>query len=522
MRVDNINKIYSVGIYIRLSREDSDKQDIVSESINNQKSLLDQYVKENNLNVIDYYIDDGYSGTNFDRPAFKRLIQDIENKKINMVITKDMSRLGRDYIGTGNLIEKYFPENNIRYIAVTDNIDTFLDNSNNDIAPFKAIMNDMYAKDISKKIRSSLTAKMKEGKFVGSRAPFGYAADPKDKNHLIVNESKAVIVRRIFNLSLEGLSYFKIAKKLSCENVLTPAQYYSFKWKNKYNEKNGGWHPKTIQDILTNRIYIGDMVQSRRKKVNYKVKKIVKNNPNDYIVVENTHEAIIDKDIFYEVQKRLPKNVGRCEKKEQYLLDGLLYCGDCGNRISVGPRRKKDNNCYTMCNYYRSYIKRNVCTMHSNNYDKLEKSIVNELKCICKNYIKDQNIKNNVLKNIDLSDKEISKKELNILNNEINNLKDNLDNIYLDKINKNLDNEQYLRIKFKLDNSLKNKQIRYDEVYQSMNNLKVIESEKKQIDNYIKEFLSLNKINRELVLNLIQKINIYEDKTIDLIVTFVK
>ena len=146
------NQIYDVGLYIRLSREDDDK-DGISESITNQKSLLLQYVKENNLRVYDIYIDDGYSGTNFDRPDFNRLLNDIELGKVNMVITKDMSRLGRDYIGTGNLIEKYFPEHNVRYIAVTDNIDTFLDSSNNDIAPFKAIMNDMYAKDISKKIK---------------------------------------------------------------------------------------------------------------------------------------------------------------------------------------------------------------------------------------------------------------------------------------------------------------------------------------------------------------------------------
>ena len=184
--LENLNKIYNVGIYIRLSREDDEKT-YESESITNQKSLLLQYVKENNLRVYDVYVDDGYSGTNFDRPGFKRLIDDIESKKINMVITKDMSRLGRDYIGTGNLIEKYFPEHNVRYIAVTDNIDTYLDNSNNDIAPFKAIMNDMYAKDISKKIKSSLRAKQKEGKWVGGRCPFGYVQDPKDNNHLFFN-----------------------------------------------------------------------------------------------------------------------------------------------------------------------------------------------------------------------------------------------------------------------------------------------------------------------------------------------
>ena len=163
IHLESMNNIYNVGLYIRLSREDDDKN-YESESITNQKSLLLQYAKENNLRVYDIYIDDGFSGTNFDRPGFIRLIKDIENKKINMVITKDMSRLGRDYIGTGELVEKFFPEHNVRYIAVTDNIDTYLDSTNNDIAPFKAIMNDFYAKDISKKIKTSLKAKMKDGK----------------------------------------------------------------------------------------------------------------------------------------------------------------------------------------------------------------------------------------------------------------------------------------------------------------------------------------------------------------------
>ena len=398
MLLKSVSEIYNVGLYIRLSREDGERGE--SESITNQKSLLLQYTKENNLRVYDIYIDDGFSGTNFDRPAFKRLVNDIESKKINMVITKDMSRLGRDYIGTGELVEKYFPSKGVRYIAVTDNIDTYLDSSNNDIAPFKAIMNDMYAKDISKKIKSSLKAKQKEGKWVGGRTPFGYDKDPDNKNHLVVNTEQASIVKRIFDLSIDGLSYFKIAKKLTEENVKTPAQYYSFEWKNHYDLKYGQWHSKTIQDILTNRIYTGDLVQNKRNKVNYKIKKVVKNNPSDYIVVENTHEAIIDKDTFNEVQSKLPKNVGRCEKKEIHLLDGLLYCGDCGHRISVTPRRKKDNRCYTICNYYRSYMKKTLCTTHSNNYDKLEKIIINSLKEECLRYINKKTIKEVAMNNI--------------------------------------------------------------------------------------------------------------------------
>ena len=356
IHLESMNNTYNVGLYIRLSREDDDKT-YESESITNQKSLLLQYAKENNLRVYDIYIDDGFSGTNFDRPGFKRLIKDIENKKINMVITKDMSRLGRDYIGTGELVEKFFPEHNVRYIAVTDNIDTYLDSTNNDIAPFKAIMNDFYAKDISKKIKSSLRAKMKDGKYVGGRAPFGYTKDKDNKNQLIVDSEQAIIVRRIFDMALDGLSYYKIADILTSEGIKTPASYYNFEWCGNYNPTFNKWNAKTIYDILNNRIYTGDLVQGRRCKVNYKVKKIVKNSPDNYIVVENTHEAIIDKELFNEVGKRLPKNVGRKEKKENNLLDGLLYCGDCGHRISVQARRKRDNRVYTLCNYYRTYMK---------------------------------------------------------------------------------------------------------------------------------------------------------------------
>ena len=514
-----INMFSNVGLYIRLSREDDDKTEM-SESITNQKSLLTQYVKENNLRLVDIYIDDGYSGTNFDRPAFRRMIDDILKGKINMVITKDMSRLGRDYIGTGELIEKFFPSHGVRYIAVTDNIDTYLDNSNNDIAPFKAIMNDMYAKDISKKIKSSLRAKQKEGKWVGGRTPFGYMQAPNDKNKLVIFEEQAVVVRRIFDMCLEGLSFYKIALKLTNEKVKTPAEYYSFEWKNNYHLNYGLWHAKTIRDILTNRMYTGDLVQNKRNKVNYKVKKIIKNNHENYIIVENTHEAIIDKDIFYEVQKRIPKNVGRNEKKETHLLDGLLYCGDCGHRISVTSRRKKDNKCYTICNYYRTYMKNHVCTTHSNNYDILEKTILNTLKELCLNYIDRKKIKEETLKNINEDSKENIKKETSFLETEINNIINNLDNIYFDKLNKVITEEQFNRVKTKLENELDVKQQKYNNLNNSINENFSEESKNKMINEYVNKFLSMKELSRELIINLIEKIEIFEDKTINIKVTF--
>ena len=519
INIESINKNYNVGIYIRLSREDDDKN-YESESITNQKSLLLQYANENKLRVFDIYIDDGFSGTNFDRPGFKKLINDIELKKINMVITKDMSRLGRDYIGTGNLIEKYFPEHNIRYIAVTDNIDTFLESSNNDIAPFKAIMNDMYAKDISKKIKSSLRAKMKDGKFVGGRTPFGYKKDSDDKNHLVIDEEQAIIVKRIFEMCLSGLSFFKIAKKLTNEHIKTPAQYYNFEWKSNYNLKYGEWHSKTIRDILTNRMYIGDLIQNKRNKVNYKVKRIIKNNPSNYIVVENTHEAIVDKNVFYEVQKRIPKNIGRNEKKEQHLLDGLLYCGDCGHRISVQPRRKKDNRCYTICNYYRTYMKERICTTHSNNYDVLESMVIDILKELCLNYLDKKKVKEYITNNISLDNDVTQKKELDILANDIKTINNNLDNIYIDKLNKKITEEQFERVKSKLNNELNLKQDRYNELNNNINNTINIKSKNKIIEKYIDECLTMNKLSRELILNLVDKVIIYDDKRIDLKVTF--
>lgn len=506
------DKNYSVGLYIRLSREDENKTD-VSESITNQKSLLLQYVKENNLRVYDIYIDDGYSGTTFDRPGFNRLINDIENKLVNMVITKDMSRLGRDYIKTGYYLEKYFPEHNIRYIAITDNIDTYLDNSNNDIAPFKAIMNDYYAKDISKKIKSSLRAKQKEGKWVGSRCPYGYDKDINNKNHLVINEEQAGIVRYIFDLCLNGLTCFKIANKLTLENIKTPAQYYNFNWKNNYNMNIGKWHPKTIKDILTNRLYTGYLVQNRRSKVNYKIKKVVYNKECDYIVVPNTHEAIIDKELFDRVQSLIPKNVGRNEKRENHLLDGLLYCGECNHRISVSPRRKIDNRCYTVCNYYRTYLKQKVCTMHSNNYDILEDKILELLKEYCLKYMDKKSILNRVINTN--NDKQNNLKYIKNLEKKISNINDNLDSIYIDRLNKNISEEQFNRVKIKLETELN---IKLDKIKE----LKKDKTQNNNIDkeNYIREVLELNNISRDIIVNLIDRIEIFEDKKINLILKF--
>ncbi len=513
------NSSFKVGIYIRLSRDDGN---IESDSIVSQRSLLNQYIKENNYNLADEYVDDGFTGTNFERPSFKRMINDIESGKINMIITKDMSRLGRDYIGTGELIEKYFPNKNVRYIAINDGVDTFIDNTNNDIAPFKAIMNDMYAKDVSKKIKSSLHSRMKEGLYVSGRCPFGYMKDPTNKNHLVINGEQAEIVKLIFDLALKCNTYHFIAQELTKRKIKTPASYYNYVWNTKcstecISQEYGVWVDTTIKAILTNQIYVGDTVQGKTKKINYKLKKTVKNNPDDYIIVENTHEAIIDRYTFNYVQTLLPKNVKRPEKKRFYLLDGLLYCGDCKHRITIRYQNKTGRS-YTTCDYYRTYSKYHVCTTHTNNYEVLESVILDNIREVCKKYLDKNKIKESI-KDLEFGDNTLKiKKQIESLEITNNKLTENLDKTYMDRLKGIIDEEQYLRVsenlKQEIDNNKKN-----------INNLKnesieVNKIDNKQIEKYINEFLSIDNPTRELIINLVEKIYIYQDKTIDIIFTF--
>ena len=514
------NSSFKVGLYIRLSRDDGN---VESDSIVSQRSLLNQYICENNYVIVDEYVDDGFSGTNFDRPAFKRMIKDIEIGKINMIITKDMSRLGRDYIGTGELIEKYFPNNNIRYIAINDGIDTFIDNTNNDIAPFKAIMNDMYAKDISKKVKTSLHSRMKEGLYVSGRCPFGYMKDPNNKNHLVINNEQADTVKLIFELALKGNTYHYIAQELTKRKIKTPASYYNYVWNTKcintncISQEYGVWVDTTIKAILTNQIYVGDTVQGKTKKINYKLKKVIKNNPNDFIIVENTHEGVIDRDTFNYVQILLPKNVKRPEKKRFYLLDGLLYCGDCKHRITIRYQNKTGRS-YTTCDYYKTYSKYHVCWAHTNNYENLERVILDNIRDVCKEYLDKSKIKDSI-NNMEFKDNALKiKKQIESLELANNKLTENLDKNYMNMLKGIIDEEQYIRVSESIKNEISNNKKNIDNLKNE--NIESNKIDKKQIEKYINEFLSLENPTRELIINLVEKIYIYQDKQVDIIFTF--
>jgi len=324
---------YKIAVYCRLSRDDENNME--SESIINQKRMLTKYVEEHGWTVGGYYVDDGYSGTTFSRPDFLRMLSDIESKKINMVITKDLSRLGRDYIQTGYYLEVYFPQKDVRYIALNDNIDT--SGKDNDIAPFKNILNEMYAKDISKKVRAAFRSKAENGEFIGSVAPYGYKKHPENKNRLIVDEIAADVVRRVFNMTLEGYGLNKIVRVFNSEGILNPTMYKKQQGLTYVNnlrlEGTTYWTNSTIRKILGNIVYTGVMAQGKQRTKSFKCKKKVSCSENDWVVVEGTHEPIIAPETWDAVQGMLSVRKRAMSDGETHLFAGLVKCIDCGRFI---------------------------------------------------------------------------------------------------------------------------------------------------------------------------------------------
>ncbi len=281
------------ALYMRLSKEDGKSE---SRSISSQREILKNYAAEKGFLIFDEYIDDGFSGTNFERPAFKRMLSDIENGKIGIIITKDLSRLGRDYISAGQFTEIYFPSKGVRYIAVNDGYDS--ENGFSDLAPFKNLINEMYARDTSRKIRSAFSARMRKGDFVGAFAPFGYKRSSENRHKLVLDEKASQIVKFIFLNSAEGKRPIEIARKLDSDNVPTPLDF------RKGIPKSGNWSIATILKILHNPIYLGDMVQGKTSKISFKTKTSINLPEENWVVVHGTHEAIIDRETFEKVNRK--------------------------------------------------------------------------------------------------------------------------------------------------------------------------------------------------------------------------
>ncbi len=367
------------ALYCRLSRDDELEGD--SNSIKNQKAILSKYASEHGFTNLCFYVDDGYSGTNFNRPDFQRLLSDVNNGKVGTIIVKDMSRLGRDYLKVGMYTEITFPEANVRFIAINDGVDSD-SNIDNDFTPFRNIINEWYAKDTSKKIKAVFKAKGMSGKPLCTRPPLGYIKDPLDKDHWLIDEEAAVIVRRIFSLCMQGHGPLQIANILTKEGVETPYLYLhrnGLPVTSQSIEYPEIWNCHTVGSILGNQSYIGRTVNFKTYRKSFKHKKAVLNLEDKWMVFENTHEAIIDRDTFDAVQ-RIRAGKQRREKRtgEINKYAGLLFCADCGEKLFIVRRDPAKRGNYFNCSTYRKK-KKGLCTAHQIEENVLDKIVLADL-----------------------------------------------------------------------------------------------------------------------------------------------
>ncbi len=508
---------YKVGIYIRLSQEDSDKKyEADSESVINQRNILKSYLNSNHYILTEEYIDDGYSGTNFERPGFRKLIADIQNKKINMVIVKDLSRLGRDHVMTGYYIETFFPENEVRFISIMENYDSAKRQASNDSSTFIVACNDYYSKQNSYKIRDVLHTKKIAGEFIGSKPSYGYRRDPNEKGHLIPDPKVADNVRNIFKWFQDGFTLKEIAEKLNALGIETPSTYKNC------SRKIEKWNYDTVKSIVQNRIYTGDMVQNKETKINYKSKKRIHLDASNWIIVENTHEPLVDKTTFFEINSKgrytMPKTK---TKREKRLLENLFVCKECGNSLTINYRKSKD--CWSInCNRFTRYSINNRCVSHYMLYNSLEEMILKRVKDTLNQFIKKidlDSLANEIYKEYRLENNTNFKK-LDKLIEKREKCYKKLAIMYNDKLENNIEPYTYAFLKKNIDKEIKELNLEIEKLEKEKNQKKILNPNILDIIDTIKKLLSLNPPNREFLLDIIDKIVIDKDRNIDIFYKF--
>jgi len=389
MESNQFKKIYHAAIYVRLSKEDGDvagASKAESNSISNQKELIRNFLKDKeDIVVVSERVDDGYSGSSFERPSFKLMMEDIKKGVVDCVVVKDLSRFGREYIDSGRYIERLFPALGVRFIAVNDGYDSLegKDQSDEIIIPFKNLINDAYCRDISVKIRSHLEVKRKNGEFIGSFAPYGYQKDEGCRNRLVIDPVAAGVVRDIFRMKLHGMSQDAIAGRLNDMGVLSPMEYKSASGSNYQTGFKTGeralWSSVTVRRILENECYVGNLVQGRQTTPNHKVKKSFVKPEKDWVRIEKNHEAVVSDRDFAIVQRLLGMDTRMSpEQSEVYPLAGMVVCADCGaamvrKNVCSGKRKYR----YYVCSRNKETKE---CASHRIGVERLEEAVLEVLK----------------------------------------------------------------------------------------------------------------------------------------------
>ena len=504
-------KDYHAALYIRLSKEDENEGP--SGSVTNQQSLLHAFVREHRLDVYDTYIDDGWSGTSFDRPGFQRMLRDIEAGRVNMVITKDLSRLGRDYIMTGHYMERYFPEKRVRYISLLDGVDTGIESSANDITPFRAIMNDMYAKDISKKIKSVKHDKQRKGEFIGGKPMYGYRMHPSEKNRIVIDEDAAPVVRRIFAMALAGTSCRQIAVRLNEEGVLSPAAYAGLTL-SCHGPYSGQWSSERITAMLKNETYIGNMVQGRTARISYKTKKCLRRQPQQWVVVEHTHEPLIDPETFRKVQLMVNSRRNTRSRTYDFLLKGLIFCHECGYPLAVMNRRNAagEDRLFFVCRTYQRFTKAGVCSCHSIKEQTVTEAVIERTREVCEAYLNPERLRPIAAAAVAASGRmDGREEELSALHARIDSMTAHLDRMYMDRLNGLLADVDFERLyrRIKAERTALEEKLR--ELEAQKKNPVPLEDRAREL---VQQFLHCAFTSRELLVSLIERIELTESKEI--------
>lgn len=504
------------ALYCRLSRDDGAEGD--SNSVANQKRMLTKYAKENGFGNTRFYVDDGYTGTNFNRPGFQQMLEDIEMGYVSTIIVKDMSRLGRDYLQVGYYTDTYFPDRNIRFIAVNDCVDS--NDGENELAPFRNVMNEMYARDISRKVRSSHRLRGNAGEPL-SQPPYGYMKSPENKKEWIVDAEAAQVVQDIFRMCLEGKGNETIARILQEQKVLIPMAYWQSKGLPRGGKKTQPnpykWGKTTVAKILAQQEYCGDVINFKTYSKSFKNKSRILNAPENWAVFKNVHEPIIDRETFEAVQKLISKTKRRAPKKEnaeKNMFCDLLYCADCGSKLWSHVNTVNKNIQYFSCSNYKTDTRGTCETRHYIRADAIEQVVMLELRRMAQ-FLQDdeevfaellaQKTNKDILKEQKYLEEELCKSVAR--NEKISGLYEKL---YEDNASGKVTDEWFMQLSHKYEVERMELKAKIAELRKRISNIGTMQQNKENFINAIRRFMEMKKLTAPLLRELIDKITVYE------------
>ena len=510
-------QIRITALYCRLSRDDEYSGD--SMSVQTQKAMLDRFARGQGFTNCQFFVDDGYSGTNYNRPDFQRLLALVEDGKVGIIIVKDLSRLGRDYLQTGYYRDVVFPEHDTRFIAINDNVDSA--NGDNEFAPFKDIINEWYAKDCSRKVRSAFRTKALNGEYTGGYPAYGYCKDPEDKHHLIPDEH-AAIVRRMFRMALEGTTCFHIAKTLEAEQVPTPRAYLMDEF-GKYQANERVKHPyawckTTVYQILSNPIYLGKLVSQRYTTKSFKDTRIVPRPEEDWITVEGTHEPLVDQETFDTVQKRIEIKQPASWANSHNIFRGLLICGGCNTRMVFSSRTGRRSVGHFCCNKHRRYGG-TECSSHYITLEQVTELLLGDIRTHASLAAADTDRYVEHLMTLSEQnwngEKASYQKEADKCRHRISELDAILKKLYEDRVFGNISDERYAALSADYEAEEKKLKERYDALQGLLDSFVKQSRNAKEFAKLVESYADITEVTEELLHTLVDKIVVHEKEAVD-------